>query len=120
MQKLSESNESELIEIISPIGLIYRASRIKSTAPLICTKFNGKLPNTFDKLIKLPGVGDYIANAVLCYAIHQNTVPIDTNLIRLFMRYFDLISDKRPRTDSVLAASIRSLYVFDFDLRQLI
>lgn len=33
-----------------------------------------------------------MARAVLCYAFQQNTVPIDTNVIRLFMRYFDLTS----------------------------
>lgn len=68
VQKLSESPESILVEIISPIGLIYLASRIKSTASLIRTKFNDKVLNTFDELIKLPGVGDYIgqSSTVLC------------------------------------------------------
>lgn len=118
VQKLSKASESKLIEIISPIGLIYRAFRIKSTAIQITANFNGKVPDKFDTLIKFPGIGDYIANAVLCYAYNKNTVPIDTNVIRLFIRFFDLKSDKsRPRTDKILASKIRDLYIFNFDFK---
>lgn len=118
VQQLSKASESNLIEIISPIGLIYRAFRIKSTAFQISTNFNGNVPDKYDMLIKLPGVGDYIANAVLCYAYHKNTVPIDTNVIRLFIRFFDLKSDKsRLRTDKILASKIRDLYIFNFDFK---
>ncbi|OWR33157.1 adenine glycosylase [Saccharibacillus sp. O23] len=118
VKELGEASESRLIDIISPIGLIYRAKRIKSTANQVYFDYNGKIPDRFKDLMVLSGVGDYIANAVLCYGYHQNTVPIDTNVIRLFIRYFDLSSDKpRPRTDKVLAEQIKNLYAFDFDYR---
>jgi len=118
IKDLSKASESQLINLISPIGLIYRAQRIKSTANQVYFNYDGKIPDNFEDLMSLPGVGHYIANAVLCYAYHQKTVPIDTNVIRLFIRYFNLSSDKpRPRTDKVLASQIRQLYIFDFDYR---
>ncbi|QDH22195.1 A/G-specific adenine glycosylase [Saccharibacillus brassicae] len=117
-KELAEASESKLIDLISPIGLIYRAKRMKSTANQVFLNYGGKIPDTFEDLIKLPGVGNYIANAVLCYGYYQNRVPIDTNVIRLFMRYFNLSSEKpRPRTDEVLAEQIRDRYTFDFDYR---
>lgn len=118
IEKLYNASENELIEIISPIGLIYRAPRLKSAAQIIHFNYIGKIPDNYNDLVKLPGVGDYIANAVLCYAYNQDTVPIDTNVIRLFCRYFGLISDKsRPRTDKLLFSRIRELYFPDLDYK---
>ncbi|WP_197477091.1 hypothetical protein [Paenibacillus glucanolyticus] len=118
IEKLSNASETEVIDIISPIGLNYHAGRLKAAAQIIQNNYIGKVPDNYDDLIQLPGVGEYIANAVLCYAYRQNTVPIDTNVIRLFCRYFGLISDKpRPRTDKLLASRIRNLYLNDLNYK---
>ncbi len=87
------------------------APRLVNCARIIVNKFNGRVPDTEEELLQLPGVGQYISNAVLSYAFDKPTVPIDTNVIRLFSRYFCLTSDKsRPRSDSKLAANIRMLF----------
>lgn len=112
IKKLAESNESDVLDIIAPIGLTYRASRLKTCALFILNNYSGTVPDKYDDLIKLPGVGDYIANAVLCYGYSQKTVPIDTNVIRLFCRYFGLTSTKqRPRTDKLLKNQIKKHYL---------
>jgi A/G-specific adenine glycosylase len=118
VEKLSLATEKELLEIIRPIGLTYRAARLKASAQIIHFNFIGRIPDNYNDLIKLPGVGDYIANAVLCYAYNQATIPIDTNVIRLLSRYFGLMSDKsRPRTDKLLFSRIRELYFPDLDYK---
>ncbi|QOT08458.1 A/G-specific adenine glycosylase [Paenibacillus sp. JNUCC32] len=109
LSDLSKANIVTLEGIIAPIGLKYRAARLIKTAEIICSQYNGKVPNDYNELRKLPGIGDYIANAVLCYAFDQPVVPIDTNVIRLFTRYFGYTSkNRRPRMDKELASKIRA------------
>lgn len=110
-QKLAGANPSELENVIAPIGLRYRASRLKECARLIVTRFKGDIPNHSDGLRTLPGVGPYISDAVLCYAFNHRTVPIDANVIRLFCRYQGLIPSKtRAREDPNLLAAIRGSF----------
>lgn len=109
IRELANANMETVEAIIAPIGLKYRAARLIRTAEIICSEHHGQVPNNYIELRKLPGVGDYIANAVLCYAFDQPVVPIDTNVIRLFTRYFGYTSTKtRPRMDRELAQKIRS------------
>ncbi|MBE9917871.1 A/G-specific adenine glycosylase [Paenibacillus donghaensis] len=107
--ELANAMVDDLVTIIAPIGLKYRAERLIKSAKIICSQYNGKVPNDYNELRKLPGIGDYIANAVLCYAFDQPVVPIDTNVIRLFTRYFGYTSNRpRPRMDKELASKIRA------------
>ncbi|NRF96203.1 A/G-specific adenine glycosylase [Paenibacillus frigoriresistens] len=109
ISELAKANTLSLEGIIAPIGLKYRASRLIRTAQMICSQHNGIIPNNYNILRQFPGVGDYIANAVLCYAFDQPVVPIDTNVIRLFTRYFGYTSkNSRPRMDKELASKIRA------------
>lgn len=111
--ELKRADLDEIRQIILPIGLIYRAERLIKTAELLCVKHGGTVPNESAALLSLPGVGDYIADAVLCYAYNRPTVPIDTNVIRLFTRYFGLISLKsRARSDKKVAKKIGDSFVF--------
>lgn len=110
-QDLAQADISEVEQIIKPIGLKYRAGRLKKCAEIICQEFSGRVPDAPEKLRKLPGVGSYICDAVLCYAFGFTTVPIDTNVIRLFCRYFGYKSDRsRPRTDKKLSEAIRQKF----------
>lgn len=108
---LSLATTGELINVISPLGLHYRARRLRDACQFIQRSHNGIIPSNYTVLTRMTGIGDYIANAVLCYGFGQNTVPIDTNVIRLFTRYFGLSSVcARARTDRKLATSIRELF----------
>lgn len=111
---LAQAQLFKVERIIKPLGLSYRANRLIKCAEIICSEFGGRVPNSSEQLKKLPGVGSYISDAVLCYAYGKPTIPIDTNVIRVFCRYFGLKSDKsRPRTDTVLAECIKGFYQFE-------
>ena len=61
------------------------------------------MPKEKDKLLTLRGVGDYIANAVLCFAFNKDVPIVDANVIRVIERFFSLKSKKvRPRTDKLI------------------
>jgi len=91
---LSNAKIEELNQIIGPLGLHYRAKEIINLAIAIESQFFGKLPEDYKSLIKLPGVGDYSARAVLSFGYNQNIAIVDTNVARVLFRVFGIMLPK--------------------------
>lgn len=73
--------------LIQSIGLYKtKAKHIWQTCEILCERFNGQVPQTFDELIALPGVGRKTANVVLNTAFGQNTIAVDTHIFRVANR----------------------------------
>lgn len=90
----------EINNLIKDIGLFYRGKRLKKIAEQIVSSFEGNIPSRKEDLISLYGVGDYISNAVLCFAFKKKVPIVDTNIIRIYDRVFEIKSSKsRPRAD---------------------
>ncbi len=85
-QDLMKASVDHLREIIQPLGLVYRAVEIKDMATEIVELHNGEIPSNLKDLLKLTGVGDYCARAVLCFAYNQNVAIVDTNVARFLHR----------------------------------
>lgn len=109
-QLLSKARISSISKIIQPLGLNYKANRLRSTAKVIVEKFGGKIPETEEKLLELPGVGRYIASAVECFAYNKPKAILDTNIIRILDRVLGIHSEKdRPRDDARLWDTAQAL-----------
>lgn len=103
INELSQCDIDFLKNIFKDIGLFYRADRLKGIAQNIVKDYNGIVPDSWDELIKISGIGDYICNAVLCFGFKKPYAVLDTNVIRIFDRLFDVKSDKRrSRNDAEL------------------
>lgn len=89
------SEIDELISIMKPIGLNYKAARLKKLGEIIVSKYGGDIPSQEDELLSLPGVGQYITNAVLCFAFSYKVPLVDVNSLRMYERVFSLQSAKR-------------------------
>lgn len=85
-QALMSASEEELREIIQPLGLTYRASEIRQMAAEIVELHDGEVPSNLKRLLKLTGIGDYCARAVLSFAYHQDVPIVDTNIARFLHR----------------------------------
>jgi len=97
---LAQSDMQDLKEALKPLGLEYRGARLKDIAQKLVMEHDGKVPSTEEGLKALPGVGQYIANAVLCFAYSERMALVDVNVIRLYSRVFGIQSHKkRPRDD---------------------
>ncbi len=85
-------------DIIKSLGLsTIKARRIINVAQTIVTKFNNKIPESFDELISIDGIGRKTANVVLVELYHQQAFPVDTHINRIAHRL--LIAKKE---DSIL------------------
>ena len=97
---LYQAESEEIDNLIKDIGLFYRGQRLKRIAEQIVNEFNGNIPVSKEDLMSLYGVGEYISNAVLCFAFKKRMPIVDTNVIRVYERVFNVKSLKsRPHTD---------------------
>lgn len=98
---LSEADSNTIRKIITPLGLENkRTHQFKKMAIQVRTDFNGEIPSDKKSLLSLTGVGEYISNAVLCLAFSEDTAMLDTNVIRVLTRVYDVkINKSRARKD---------------------
>lgn len=86
-----------------------RAQLIKNFAQAAMEQ-GGKIPSEKEKLLELPGVGLYSANAVRCFAFGSDEPLVDTNMIRVLKRVFSIRSSKkREREDESMWKLAHSL-----------
>ncbi len=94
IKSLAIVKEKKLIKLWEGLGYYSRARNLKKTAQIIIKKFDGKLPNNFEDLITLPGIGNYTANAILAIAFNKPYIPLDGNIERVLKRYLYLKKEK--------------------------
>lgn len=78
----------QIREIIRPCGLSPAKSKaISSLSQILVEKYNGKVPETFEQLEELPGVGHKTASVVMTQCFGQPAFPVDTHIHRLAYRW---------------------------------
>lgn len=97
---VAETPLNELERVIAPLGLIYRAARLKESCSVIVSQYSGEVPSVLNDLLALKGVGRYAASAVLLFAFDKHIALVDRNVIRVLDRVFEVRSTAaRPHTD---------------------
>ena len=79
-------NSNELAPVLASLGLHWRAANLISAAEFVRDRLAGEVPDNWQELTAIPGVGDYIASAVLCFAFGRSSVLMDTNTVRIARR----------------------------------
>lgn len=90
---LAKVEDDILYKLWEGLGYYSRAKNLKETAITIVEKYQGKIPNTYEELIKLKGIGDYTASAILSMAYEKRYVAVDGNVLRVMSRYLGLKED---------------------------
>jgi A/G-specific adenine glycosylase len=68
------------------LGYPRRALRLHAAARVITDQHHGRVPDTKDELLRLPGVGQYTAAAILAFAYRRRELVMDTNVRRVLAR----------------------------------
>ena len=86
--KMAKLGVDEIKEIIKPCGLSPAKSKaLQKLSEIIVEKHNGKVPDTFEELEELPGVGHKTASVVMSQAYGVPAFPVDTHIHRLAQRW---------------------------------
>ncbi|HAU98741.1 MAG: HhH-GPD [Microgenomates group bacterium GW2011_GWF2_45_18] len=87
-KSLSEAKLSEVIIEWKGLGYNRRARFLHEIAKIVTTQLNGTSPSTLNNILKLPGIGEYTARAILAFSFQHDVGVIDTNIRRIFLRVF--------------------------------
>jgi len=93
LNSLKRANINQLIKNWEGLGYYSRCQNIFKASRLV-----KEIPDNFEDLIKLPGIGDYTASAILSIAYNKKYLSLDTNLIRVGAR---LLGIKNRSTNSI-------------------
>ena len=90
LKALSKSNEKKILKLWEGLGYYSRAKNLHKTSKILVKKYDSQIPNSFEKLKELPGIGDYTANILLALIYNHPRIGIDGNVKRVLLRLFNL------------------------------
>jgi endonuclease-3 len=109
-EKMSLLTPKQIEKIIRPCGLGNMKSRaIWKLSHDLIQFYGGQVPNTFEKLENLPGVGRKTASVVLAQAFHIPAFPVDTHIFRCARRWHL----SKGKTPSVVEKDLKRLFPKD-------
>ena len=86
--KMKDLSINQIYKIIRPCGLAPKKSKaIKGLSSILSEKFKGEVPESFEELEKLPGVGHKTASVVMSQGFGHPAFPVDTHIHRLAQRW---------------------------------
>ncbi len=116
-KKIISLSEKQIQKLIYPVGFYKtKAKRIKEISKTLIEKYNGMVPEDFDELLSLRGVGRKTANIVMVYGHKKKGyIPIDTHCHRIPNR-LGWINTKTPeQTEKALRRLLPKKYWDDFN-----
>ena len=98
VEALAKAAVGEIEEIVRPCGLgKSKAKDISACMKILYEKYDGKVPDDFDKLMELPGVGRKSANLIMGDVFGKPAIVTDTHCIRLVNRFGLVNNIKEPK-----------------------
>ena len=101
LKSLAKVNNRKLMKCWEGLGYYSRAKNLKKSAKIIIDNYNGRLPNDFIELKKLPGIGDYTASAISAIAFNKPIIPLDGNIERVLKRILNLKTEKETKKENL-------------------
>jgi endonuclease-3 len=87
-----------------------KARRIREVARIIHMKYGGRVPDTYEELVRLPGVGRKTANCVLLFGFGKNVIPVDTHVHRISNRLGLVRAASPEKTEAALLKAVPKKY----------
>ena len=104
---LAAAEEAVYMKLWEGLGYYSRVRNLHRAAAEVCAQYGGELPADYDKLLALPGVGDYTAGAVASIAFGMPVPAVDGNVLRVAAR---LDNDFTPITDAKYKRQVRERF----------
>ena len=97
VEKLAAADEQDVLHLWQGLGYYSRARNLHKCAKEIAKNHNSTFPNSYDELLKLPGIGPYTAAAIAAIAFNQPETVVDGNVERVITRLYNI---QTPLPDS--------------------
>jgi len=93
LEALAEAEPDAVLAVWQGLGYYARARNLHAAAQQVVDRHGGHVPSNMAELRALPGVGPYIAAAVLSIAFGEDVAAVDTNTARVLCRLIDYAGD---------------------------
>ena len=110
LESLSKIKENQILKLWEGLGYYRRARNLLASTKILVREYNSKLPNNFNEIKKLPGVGDYTANALMGFIHNYPTIAIDGNVKRVFARYINK-KESKINFEKLIASNKKNLFI---------
>ena len=108
VEALANAPEERLMKLWEGLGYYSRARNLQKAAKVVVER--GGFPDTYEGLLKLPGVGDYTASAIASAAFGRREAAVDGNVLRVVTRITDCHDDiLDPKTKRTIREQVRSV-----------
>jgi A/G-specific adenine glycosylase len=99
VRHLARADLSKVLKIWEGLGYYSRARNLHRASKILLDKFRGKIPDTLDDLLTLPGIGRYTVGAILSIAFNKEAPILDGNVKRVLSRLFAVSEDPKKAED---------------------
>ena len=110
LESLSKINENQILKLWEGLGYYRRARNLLASTKILVREYDSKLPNTLNEIKKLPGVGDYTANALMGLIHNSPTIAIDGNVKRVFARYLNK-KESKINFEKIIVSNKKNLFI---------
>ena len=108
VEVLAEAPEERLMKLWEGLGYYSRARNLQKAAKAVAEM--GGFPDTYEGLLKLPGVGDYTASAIAAAAFGRREAAVDGNVLRVVTRITDCHDDiLDPKTKKAIRERVQTV-----------
>ncbi len=107
---LAQASETDILKAWEGLGYYSRARNLLKTARQVTKQYGGQFPEDYQTLLKLPGIGEYTAGALMSIAFQKPYPAVDGNVVRVSARLTAVyLSNQKPQERKKVTAFIREL-----------
>lgn len=107
---LSRANNTNIKKYTLNLGLHKRAKNFIDAATYIKNNYDGKIPKVREEILKIPGVGDYVAGAILTVAFNKKEYVIDSNIARFINRFYGFNLKGEIRRKKIIVEKSKDIF----------
>ena len=93
VEALANADDAQLHKLWEGLGYYSRVRNLKKAAQVVVSQYGGRIPEDYEALLSLPGIGEYTAGAIGSIAFDLPTPAVDGNVLRIAAR---LLNDDTP------------------------
>ncbi len=103
IEALANAEEEELLKLWEGLGYYNRVRNLQKAAIQIVEEYGGRMPDTYEELLKLKGIGSYTAGAIASIAYGRVSPAVDGNVLRVLSR---IRMDERSISDAKVKTAV--------------
>lgn len=86
IESLAATDDEKLLKLWEGLGYYNRARNLKKAAQILVSEYGGQMPDEYEKILSLPGIGSYTAGAIALIAFGKPHPAVDGNVLRILSR----------------------------------